>query len=99
MRTIAAYYFHAALCRLRRNPVLTTMMVYSVVFGVAVLMAAFAVWRASSSCPVRRWPEPLYVVQISAGIATRSDPLVLNVNHENRCTVLDQPARPPALVS
>jgi hypothetical protein len=76
MRTIAAYYFHAALYRLRRNPVLTAMMVYSVVFGAVVLMAAFAVWRASSSCPIPRWSEPRYVVQISSGYAGRSDPLV-----------------------
>jgi putative ABC transport system permease protein len=67
MGTTAAHYFRAVLYRLRRNPVLTAMMLYSVVLGMTALMAAFAVWRASSGCPMRQRSEPLYVVQIHKG--------------------------------
>jgi hypothetical protein len=36
---------------LGRNPVLTAMVVCSLVLGVTVLMASFMVWRADSICP------------------------------------------------
>jgi hypothetical protein len=48
---------------LKHRPVLTAMMVYSVGFGAAALMAAVAVWRANSSCPLSHRSEPTYVVQ------------------------------------
>jgi hypothetical protein len=60
MRNTAANFIHL---NLNRRPVLTAMMVYSVGFGVAALMAAVAVWRANSSCPESRSPEQPYVVQ------------------------------------
>jgi hypothetical protein len=75
MRTIAASRFHAASYRLRRSPVLTAMMVYSFVCGVGVLMAAFAVWRAGSSCPIPRWSEPPYLVQAVLELQAGTDAL------------------------
>jgi hypothetical protein len=51
MRTNAAYYYRAALYGWRRNRVLRAIMLYSVVVGVAAVMAAFAVWRARYLAP------------------------------------------------
>jgi hypothetical protein len=51
MRTNAAYYYRAALYGWRRNRVLRAIMLYSVVVGVAAVMAAFAVWRARYLTP------------------------------------------------
>jgi hypothetical protein len=76
MITRAAYYFHAALYQLRQKPVLTAMMVCSLVFGVTALSAGIAVWRVDSICPVT---EPLAlpdVVQLATDHGGRSDPLM-----------------------
>jgi putative ABC transport system permease protein len=72
--TSTVYNFNAALCRLRRNPVLTTMMVYSVGLGVAALMAAVAVWRSTSICPIPQKSDRPYLVQASAVIHDRESP-------------------------
>jgi hypothetical protein len=37
--------------KLGRNPVLTAMLVCSMVLGVTVMMAGIALWRAGSICP------------------------------------------------
>jgi hypothetical protein len=73
MRTPVAHYLHASLCSLRRRPVLSAMMVYSIGFGAAALIATFAVWRSTSMCPGLRRPEHLYVVRIVSGHAGRID--------------------------
>lgn len=64
MRTSVADYVHASLCSLGRRPVLSAMMVYSIGFIAAALIATFAVWRSTSACPASRMPEHLYVVGI-----------------------------------
>jgi hypothetical protein len=74
MRTPVAHYLHASLCSLRRRPVLSAMMVYSIGFGAAALVATIAVWRSTSMCPASRRPEHLYVVRIVSGDAARIDP-------------------------
>ena len=51
MRTNAAHYYRAALYGWRRNRVLRAIMLYSVVVGVAAVMAAFAVLRARYLTP------------------------------------------------
>ena len=61
MRNIAGNFIHLSFSR---RPVLTVMMVYSVGFGAAALMAVVAVWRASSNCPLSHRPEQPYVVQV-----------------------------------
>lgn len=52
MITDAAYYFHATLYRLRQKPVLTAMMVCSLVFGATALTAGVVVWRVNSNCSI-----------------------------------------------
>lgn len=64
MSNTVSHYFHSSLSGLRRRPVLAGMMVYSIGFAAAALMATIAVWRSSSSCPALRRSEHLYVVQI-----------------------------------
>jgi hypothetical protein len=64
MRTSLAHYLHAFWCSLRRRPVLSTMMVYSVGFGAFALIATLAVWRSTSACPTLRKPAHLYLVRI-----------------------------------
>ena len=44
------YTVDPALGRLYRNPVLTAMMVTSLIFGVTASAAGIALWRASSAC-------------------------------------------------
>jgi hypothetical protein len=64
MRNTAANFIQLSL---NRRPVLTAVMVYSIGFGAAALMAAVAVWRANASCPLSHRPEQPYVVQIVEG--------------------------------
>jgi len=49
---------------LRRNPVLTAMMVSSLMLGITALAAAITVWRASSSCSIPHKTVLPYVVQV-----------------------------------
>jgi hypothetical protein len=70
MSNPVARYFYSSLSGLRRRPVLAAMMVYSIGFAAAALMATIAVWRSASSCPDSHRPEHLYVVQIvSTGLS------------------------------
>jgi len=66
----------APLYLLRRNPVLTAMMVSSLVLGITALVAAITVWRASSSCSIPRRTVLPYVVQAVAATASRTDVLI-----------------------
>src|ERR1700731_1206690 len=52
MTTDAAYFLHATLYRLRQKPVLTAMMVSSLVFGATALTAGVVVWRVNSNCAI-----------------------------------------------
>jgi hypothetical protein len=74
MRSPVAHYLHASLCSLRRRPVVSTMMVYSIGFAAVALVATIAVWRSTSTCPALRRPEHLYIVRIIPGNAARVDP-------------------------
>ncbi|MDP9008470.1 MAG: hypothetical protein M3N91_07150 [Pseudomonadota bacterium] len=69
MMTSAAYYFHAALYRLCQKPVLTAMMVSSLVFGATALTAGIAVWRVNSLCST----EPKSALPNTGQVANRSD--------------------------
>jgi hypothetical protein len=62
MSNIAGNFIHMSL---DRRPVLTAMMVYSVGFGAAALMAAVAVWRANASCPLSHRSDQPYVAHIT----------------------------------
>jgi len=86
MRNTAGNFIYLSLIR---RPVLTAMMVYSVGFGAVALMAAVAVWRANSTCPLSRRPEQPYVVQMtepeSLRAASRSFENITH-NREPTCT-------------
>jgi putative ABC transport system permease protein len=73
MRTRSTSYVHQGLRTLGRNPMLTTVVMFSIACGVAALMAFFSVWRAASACPVEHTSQRLYVAQavqvISTGVA------------------------------
>ena len=63
MTVIATHYLQAALLWLRRNPVLTVLMVYSLVFSIAALTATYVLCRINSSCPIIDGHGLLYLVQ------------------------------------
>jgi hypothetical protein len=66
-------YFRATLYILRRKPVLTAMMVSSLVLGATALAAAITVWRTNSSCSIPHKTVHPYLVQIVEGIAGRDE--------------------------
>jgi len=59
-----AYYFELGLRSLRRNPVLTALMVMAIGFGVAASMTTYAVFRAVSGNPLPDKSGQLFVPQI-----------------------------------
>jgi hypothetical protein len=64
---------------LRRNPVLTAMMVSSLILGITALVAAITVWRASSSCSIPHKTVLPYVVQV---VETPAGRAVLLTEHQ-----------------
>jgi hypothetical protein len=83
MMTAAAYYFHAALYRLCQKPVLTAMMVSSLVFAATAVTAGIAVWRVNSSCSTA--PEHTLSIagQIVMDAADRDDLFILHQAPQN----------------
>ncbi|WP_266156680.1 ABC transporter permease [Dyella silvatica] len=59
-----AYYFQLGLRSLRRNPILTALMVMAIGFGVAASMTTYAVFRATSNNPIPEKSSQLFAVQI-----------------------------------
>jgi hypothetical protein len=57
------FYFHRALPVMRRNPLLTALVVYSAGICMAASIAAVAVWRGTSTCPIARQSEHPYMVR------------------------------------
>jgi hypothetical protein len=72
MRQTAAEFIRLGLNGLKRRPVLTVVVVYSIGVGIAVLMAIVAVSRAPTRCSTSSSERP-YVVQMSAGSSNRSE--------------------------
>jgi hypothetical protein len=64
-------YFRAILYILRGKPVLTAMMVSSLVLGLTGLAAAITVWRDNSSCAIPHKTVHPYLVQIVEGMIGR----------------------------
>ncbi|HEV7777842.1 MAG TPA: ABC transporter permease [Luteibacter sp.] len=58
------YYFQLGLRSLRKNPVLTTLMVVAIGFGVAASMTTYAVFRATSGDPIPQKSSTLFVAQV-----------------------------------
>jgi hypothetical protein len=62
MRNLAPKSMDMSMSRWDRRPVLTAMMVYSIVLGLAALLVAFAVWRETSWTPGPQKSFQLYMV-------------------------------------
>jgi hypothetical protein len=75
MSNPVARYFQSSLSGLRRRPMLAAMMVYSIGFAAAALMATIAGWRSASSCPGWSKPQHLYVVQSISTALAHHEPL------------------------
>jgi putative ABC transport system permease protein len=61
---MSGYYLDLAWRSLRRNPVLTALMVIAIGFGVAASMITWTVFRATSGDPVPRKSSSLYIAQL-----------------------------------
>jgi putative ABC transport system permease protein len=59
-----AYYLQLGLRSLRRNPILTALMVIAIGFGVAASMTTYSVFRAVSGNPIPQKSSQLYAVQV-----------------------------------
>lgn len=59
-----AYYFTLGLRSLRRNPILTALMVLTLAVGVAASMSTLTVMRAMSGDPIPAKSDRLFVVQV-----------------------------------
>lgn len=58
------YYLELGLRSLRRNPVLTALMVLAIGFGVAASMTTYSVFRATARDPIPQKSDKLFVPQI-----------------------------------
>jgi putative ABC transport system permease protein len=59
-----AYYFQLGLRSLRRNPMLTALMIMAIGFGVAASMTTYSVFRATASNPIPDKSDKLFIPQI-----------------------------------
>jgi len=66
-------YFRATLYILRRKPVLTAMMVSSLVLGLTGLAAAITVWHDNSSCSIPHKTVHPYLAVVIEGMANRNE--------------------------
>lgn len=92
MKNNTAYYFQATLYKLRRKPVMTAMMVCSLVFGVTAAIAGIKVWRASSVCTITQGSALPSVMQADTDVAGQSDVLS---QHQVLHTALSMGGRTP----
>ncbi|HMH87952.1 MAG TPA: hypothetical protein VK523_04885 [Steroidobacteraceae bacterium] len=66
-------HFRATLYILRRKPVLTAMMVSSLVLGLTGLAAAITVWHDNSSCSIPRKTVHPYLAVVVEGMAHQNE--------------------------
>lgn len=59
-----AYYAQLGFRSLRRNPVLTTLMIVVIAVGVAAAMTCYAVFRATSGDPIPQKSSQLFIAQV-----------------------------------
>ena len=64
MHDTAADHLHTIANRLHRNPVLTALMVTSLIIGVTASIAGVAAWRASSACNAQTSAPPHLVQDV-----------------------------------
>lgn len=61
-----SYYLQLGLRSLRRNPMLTALMIMAVGFGVAASMITYSVFRAVSGNPIPEKSEQLFIPQVDS---------------------------------
>ena len=66
-----AYYFRIALKSLRRNPMLTALMIGAIAVGVGVCITTLTVYRLMSGNPIEHRNDVLYRSRSTAGIRIR----------------------------
>jgi hypothetical protein len=71
MRNTMAKSIDLRLSSLARRAMLWAMMMYTVAFGAAALVVAFALWREASCSPAPQKFHPLYMVVSAPEIAER----------------------------
>ncbi|WP_266159969.1 ABC transporter permease [Dyella silvatica] len=59
-----SYYFQLGLRSLRRNPLLTALMVMAIGFGVAASMTTWSVFRVTSGNPIPQKSSSLFIAQV-----------------------------------
>jgi hypothetical protein len=74
MNTGSRYSTHAIFGGLRRKPVLTAMMVTSLIYGVTASVAGIAVWKASSKCVIAQSSASPNIPQMAIDVAGRGSP-------------------------
>jgi hypothetical protein len=74
MRNMAPKSMDMSMNRWDRRPVLTAMMVYSIVLGLAALLVAFAVWRETIWNPGPTKSYQLYMVRSAPDQGSSSQP-------------------------
>ncbi len=64
--TLFGYYLDLALRSLKRNPVLTGLMIVAIGFGIGTSMTSLSVSRAMSGDPIPEKSRQLFMVQIDS---------------------------------
>jgi putative ABC transport system permease protein len=69
-----SYYFDLAVRSLKRNPVLTGLMIAAIAFGVSACMTTLTVFRAMSADPIPAKSHQLFAPQIQNSAAAEKSP-------------------------
>jgi len=69
-----SYYFDLALRSLKRNPVLTGLMIAAIAFGISACMTTLTVFRAMSADPIPTKSHQLFAPQIQNSAPTETNP-------------------------
>ena len=69
-----SYYLDLALRSLKRNPVLTGLMIAAIAFGISACMTTLTVFRAMSADPIPAKSHQLFAPQIQNSAATETNP-------------------------
>jgi putative ABC transport system permease protein len=69
-----SYYTDLALRSLKRNPVLTGLMIAAIAFGISACMTTLTVFRAMSADPIPAKSHQLFAPQIQNSAPTEASP-------------------------
>jgi len=93
-----ARYFDAVSFWLNRKPVMTAMMVWSLVFGTPVVMAGITVWRVDVECAMAQLDPPNGARGV-AHTTNRGEVVALQVGTDMGDAPKDSPADCPCAAS